>query len=147
MKKEKRHKDFIPSPEYPGGSKAMAIFISQNLKYPKTAFDTKIEGTVVIKGEINFEGKIIQTKVISSLHPDCDAEAQRVVSLLKFNIDKIRNVKVSYFKTFHIHFKLPTPPSVQMNINYTVTQNPDVKISQTPSEPTYHYTVVIPKKS
>lgn len=147
MKKEKRHKDFIPSPEYPGGSKAMAGFISQHLKYPKTAFDAKIEGTVVIKGEINFEGKVIHTKIISSLHPECDEEAQRVISLLKFEIDKIRNVKVSYFKTFHIHFKLPVAPSVQLNVNYTVTKNPDPKISANPAESLYNYTVVLPKKS
>ncbi|MBK8955914.1 MAG: TonB family protein [Saprospiraceae bacterium] len=136
MKKEKKAKDFLPTPEYPGGNKAMANFIGQNLKYPKNAFDQKIEGTVIIKGEINFEGKVIQTKVLSSLHSECDAEAQRVVSLLQFQVEKIRNAKVIYYKTFHIHFKLPaTPPPMQ--VNYVVTPKESEKLIQ--------YTVVIGK--
>lgn len=146
MKKEKKHKDFIPSPEYPGGSKSLAAFIAKHLKYPKSAFDAKIEGTVVVKGEINFEGKIIHTKVISSLHPECDIEAQRVISLLKFDIEKIRNVKISYFKTFHIHFKLPAAKAVQWSVSYTLTKNQDVKTAPDNQASLYHYTVTIPKK-
>lgn len=122
MKKELKSKDFIPSPEYPGGTKAMTTFINSNIVYPESAKEQNIEGTSVIKAEINFKGEVVSTKVMSSLHKDCDAEAERVVKLLKFKVSKVRNLKISFFKTFHIHFNKPkeAKPSPPVVIHYNV---------------------------
>jgi protein TonB len=119
MKKEIKSKDFIPQPEYTGGPKAMAAFIHSNLKYPKDAFDKKVEGMIVLKAEINFRGDVIDTKLISGIGHGCDEEAMRVVRLLKFKVQKVRNIKISYFKTFNIQFKLPVPQTNQLNISQT----------------------------
>lgn len=143
MKKEIKKKHFLPKPEYPGGSKAMAAFISENLKYPEVSLTHKTEGTVVLKGEINHKGEVIHTKVISSLDPDCDQEAERVVRLLKFRVDKVRNMKISYFKTFQIHFKLPKQAALQ--IQYSLKQKSETNTPKA-QEPSIVYQIPFPGK-
>lgn len=143
MKKEIKKKHFLPKPEYAGGSKAIAEFIAHNLKYPESAVPRKIEGTVVLKGEINHKGEVIHTRIISPLDPDCDQEAQRVVSLLKFKVDKVRNIKVSFFKTFQIHFKIPKQTALQ--IQYVL--KPQSETSKQTTVPTsFVYQIVLPEK-
>ncbi|HRG68791.1 MAG: energy transducer TonB [Saprospiraceae bacterium] len=122
MKKVKKHKNFIPQPEFLGGPKGITDFIYRELKYPDEAMLHKIEGTVVLKAEINYKGEIIDVKIISSLHPVCDEEAKRVVKLLKFKIEKVRDIKVSFFKTFNIKFKMP-PKSNELLLNYSIVQS------------------------
>jgi TonB family protein len=107
VKKETKAKNFIPKPEYKGGPKALTQFIHDQLKYPKEALDKKIEGTVVLKAEINYRGEVIGTKIISGIGYGCDEEASRVVSLLKFHIDKIRNLKVTLRHLIFIISYLP----------------------------------------
>ncbi len=144
MKKEVKQKDFIPKPEYPGGPKALTAFIQSNLKFPKEAFDKKIEGTVVLKAEINFRGEIIDTKIISGIGFGCDEEAERVVRLLKFHVDKIRNMKITYFKTFNIQFKLPVP--VQTNVHYVLVNKPSAPDPKDGAAKKTGYTITIPLK-
>ena len=141
MKKEIKQKNFIPHPEYPGGPKAMNFFIQENLKYPKEAFQNKIEGTVVLKAEINFRGIVIDTKVISSLGHGCDEEAERVVRLLKFNVDKVRNLKITYFKTFNIHFKMQVQQVPGISYTYIPESKPEKK--EIPQPVNFNYNIVI----
>ncbi|GAB3002585.1 M56 family metallopeptidase [Cyclobacterium sediminis] len=54
-------------------------YLSQNLKYPQSARDQKLEGTVYLQFIINKEGKLINPTVIKSVDPDLDAEALRVI--------------------------------------------------------------------
>ncbi|MBL0236408.1 MAG: energy transducer TonB [Saprospiraceae bacterium] len=59
-------KKFLPTLTYEGGKKIIQ-FITNHLKYPLEAIENKIEGTVIVKYEINYKGHITQTKVISEL--------------------------------------------------------------------------------
>lgn len=143
MKKEKKSKDFLPTPEYKGGLKSMNEFIQKNLIYPSSALQEKIEGVVVIKGEINHQGKVIHTQIISSLHPDCDKEAQRVVSLLQFQINKIRKVRILFYKTFHIHFKIPVAPEIKIQYELRLAKSTQ---GENQMDKKIQYTIQFPKK-
>ncbi len=122
MHKEKKGKHFIKQAVYKGGMKAMKAFIKEQLRYPKKALSEKIEGSVYLKYTVNHKGKVIDTKVISSLGYGCDEEAVRIVKMLEFEVPKNRGVKVLYHKNIQIHFRLPkkkagpkTPPPTQTN--------------------------------
>ncbi|MBR9920323.1 MAG: energy transducer TonB [Bacteroidetes bacterium] len=123
MKKEKKDKHFIHKPIYEGGLKAMRQFISKNMQYPEKAKEHKIEGTVVIRYTINFKGKVVETKVVKSLDPECDQEAVRLVKLLRFYVPKNRKKKLKFHKRIQIHFRLPKekPQEKISEISYTVT--------------------------
>ena len=108
--KERRDDSFIKKPVYPGGNTAFRKFIKENLKYPKSALDNKVEGTVFVKYTIDHKGKVIETKVLKGIGHGCDAEAERILKLLVFEIPKNpRKLRVTFHQKTQITFKLPKP--------------------------------------
>jgi len=146
MKKERKDKHFIKKPFYEGGLKAMREYIGKNKKYPKEALEQKIEGTVYLRYTINYKGKVIDTKILSSLGHGCDKEATRVVKLLKFKVQKNYVGKIKFFKTIQIHFKLPkekpTPkPSRQISYNITSSKPKKTTPTKKDNDGGYSYTI------
>ena len=132
---KRKRNDFIHHPTYPGGLKAMRLFIQQNLTYPKSALDAKIQGKVFIKYVVNGEGNVTETKVIHGLGHGCDEEAIRIVRLFKFNVKRTRGLKIKHNRSIKIHFNLAqaTNQKIQQSaisqINYTtVNKKPEVGI-------------------
>lgn len=144
MKPEKKDKHFIKKAFYEGGMKAIRNFISKELKYPKEALAAKIEGTVFIKYTIGHKGKVIDTKVVSSLGYGCDEEAERLVKLLKFKVPKNRGVRIKFHKSIQIHFNLPKENSASAKIQYNYTSS--TKPKDVPSQShSYTYKININK--
>ena len=70
-------------PEYPGGDAALLGDIANNLRYPEAAKASKTEGMVIIRFVVDTNGKIVEPNIIKGVNPSLDAEAVRVVGLLK----------------------------------------------------------------
>ena len=66
-------------PEFPGGMEAMYAYLQKEIKYPKSAINKKIEGTVLIEFVIEKDGKVTNVKPLVPLSSECDSEAIRVV--------------------------------------------------------------------
>ena len=150
MQKEKKDKHFIKKPIYPGGKKALQLFITQNLKYPPEALAEKVEGTVVLKYTVNHLGKVIETKVISSLGHGCDEEAERVLRLLQFEVPSNRGVKVLHHLNIQIHFRLPKqkapPKQIQEaapKYTYQYSISPAKDAADKPKSSPYTYTIKV----
>lgn len=145
MDKETRDKRFIRNPIFKGGNGQYRKFIKSNLKYPKAAKEKKIEGVVIVRYEINHKGKVVHTKVISSLGHGCDEEAVRVVKLFQFDIPKgPRKLKVTFHKTVRINFRLPKKKkqSFQYQISASTGTPKSTTKQNKPSAPkTYEYTI------
>jgi protein TonB len=144
MKKERKDKSFIKKPVYPGGTAAIKALIRDNLKYPEEALKHKIEGTVSLKYTIDHKGTVIETHVISGLGQGCDEEAIRLVRMLKFEVPKVRGVKVLFHKDMHVHFRMPKPQVRQAPVStqYTYTTAPVKSPAKQPGG--YHYTITVP---
>ena len=54
-------------PEYPGGMEAMFKYIGENLKYPASAKEKGIEGTVVVKFVVNKDGSISDAEILKGI--------------------------------------------------------------------------------
>lgn len=150
MAKEKKDKHFIKKPVYPGGPRALKAFVGQNLQYPAEAMAHQVEGTVVIQYEIDYQGQVVDAKVISGLGYGCDEEAARLVRLLQFEVPKTRGVKVLFHKDIQIHFRLPRkkpqakPPQ---DIQYTfIEQKKESTTAGSAPEKvnSYTYTITFP---
>lgn len=100
-------------PEFPGGDKALAKFLNENLIYPKRALDDKDEGTVFVQFLIDKDG------CVQNVHlPDvkctenrvgggCEEEAMRVVnSMPKWKPGKQRGKAVEVGLTLPVRFQL-----------------------------------------
>ena len=150
MQKEKKDKHFIKKPVYPGGLNAMRKLIQENLRYPEDALANKIEGTVVLKYDIDHLGAVVDAKVIAGVGYGCDEEAIRLVKMFRFNAPKNRGVKVRFHKDIHIHFRLPkkkaAPKAEATTVTYTVAPSspPAEKEEQKKQEGGgYSYTITI----
>lgn len=67
-------------PEYPGGDKALRIYIAQNVKYPKDAKKEGIQGKVFVIFVVAKDGNTTDAKIARGVHPLLDKEALRVVN-------------------------------------------------------------------
>ena len=67
-------------PQYPGGPNEMMRYIQENIKYPQSAKDNKIEGRVYVSFVVEKDGSITNAAVVRGIDKECDAEALRVVS-------------------------------------------------------------------
>jgi len=131
----RKRNDFINSPTYLGGLKAMRLFIQENLVYPKAALEAKVGGKVFIKYVVNESGIVISTKVIHGLGYGCDEEAERVVKLFKFDVKKTRGLKIKHNKSIKIHFNLAQAAQAKIKqsakpisqLNYTTVKTTDKK--------------------
>ncbi len=120
MKKSRPSNQFIKSPQYRGGLSAMRKFISENLNYPEQAKVEKINGSVYIRYEVNNKGKVVDTKVISGLGYGCNEEAERVVRLLEFDVEKVRKLRVTHHKKIRVWFKYQEQVKKVKNISKTI---------------------------
>ena len=69
-------------PEFPGGATAFMKWLTNNLRYPTTAQQRKVEGKVVAQFIVEKDGTINELQVIKKLDPSCDREALRVLRLM-----------------------------------------------------------------
>lgn len=94
-------------PEYPGGINGLMSFLAQNLVYPESAMESNIQGKVVLKFVVTKDGNVANVEVIKSVDPALDAEARRVVNLLKgFTPGVYEGKKVNVWYTLPVNFKL-----------------------------------------
>ncbi|NNF34987.1 MAG: TonB family protein [Saprospiraceae bacterium] len=146
MKKERRKDSFINKPIYPGGMKAMRKFVKERMIYPQEALESKIEGSVLVKYEVNYKGKVTKTEIASGLGYGCDEEAARLVRMFIFKVGKSpRKLRVKFHKSIRINFKLPKvkekPKTSNVQVNYTITKS---KAASPPSSSSsYSYTINI----
>ena len=135
-------KRFLNLPKYIGGSKAFREFITENLRYPETALEAKVEGSVIVEYDILDNGAVSNPRVLKGLGYGCDEEAIRVVNLLHFEKVKNRGIRVKLTSKTNINFKLPKV-SINYSVSYTnKTDKPSVEPEQKNSDPvTYEYTI------
>jgi periplasmic protein TonB len=94
-------------PAYEGGHKEMLEFLKRKFRYPPSAKRLGIEGTVFVSFLVKGDGSVADVKVLRGIHPDCDKEAVRVISLMnKWKGGKQGGSPVSVRMALPITFKL-----------------------------------------
>jgi protein TonB len=69
-------------PEFPGGEKALATFMQQNIRHQVLAKNKRMRGVVVVSFVVKRDGRVGDIKIVRSLSPDIDEECIRVVSAM-----------------------------------------------------------------
>ena len=94
-------------PEFPGGESALYKFIAEHTKYPEPAKENGITGTVWVQFIIDKDGKVTNVKVVRSVDPYLDKEAERVVkSMPKWKPASQRGKPVRVIFQVPIRFEL-----------------------------------------
>ena len=69
-------------PSFPGGQGALMAFLSSNIKYPVVAQENGVQGRVIVGFVVERDGSITDVKIMRSVDPSLDREAQRVVKAM-----------------------------------------------------------------
>jgi len=72
--------DLCNHPYFPGGIKALQLYIQNQLDYPASAIRDSIEGKVWLRFIVSKTGEISNCTIVQSLRSDCDSAA---IELLK----------------------------------------------------------------
>ena len=94
-------------PQFPGGQQALFEYLSKNIKYPVIAEENGVQGRVIVTFVVERDGSITDVKVVKSVDPSLDKEAQRVVKAMPHWIPGKQNgcaVRVQY--TVPVKFRL-----------------------------------------
>lgn len=103
-------------PEFPGGGLPKLMeFIQQNVRYPQSALQSKLEGRVIVQVVIDKDGSVTQPKILRSINPVLSTdnafceEALRIVSIMpKWKPGSQHEIPVKVKFTFPVRFTLPT---------------------------------------
>lgn len=68
-------------PQFKGGPKSLASFISNNQIYPEYSKSNCIQGTIYVRFKLNHQGKVYDSDVQKGLGVDLDDEALRLIRL------------------------------------------------------------------
>jgi protein TonB len=120
IKKNHNKKSFIRKPHLEGGKEYLKEFLKENLKYPKEALKTGIQGDVLISFSVNQFGEVSNPQIIKGIGYGCDEEAIRLVKLLKYQEVKNRGLRVTTRNRLKIPFRLKLIKRT-LNISYTST--------------------------
>lgn len=66
-------------PEFPGGEEALYKYLGSNIKYPETAKQINLQGTVYVTFVIEKGGNVTNSGILRGIGGGCDEEAVRVV--------------------------------------------------------------------
>lgn len=69
-------------PQYPGGTDALLKFLADNIKYPQSAEDAKIQGRVIASFVVTKAGKVSDINIVRGVDPELDDEAVRVIKMM-----------------------------------------------------------------
>jgi periplasmic protein TonB len=98
-------------PEFPGGEEKLKQFLANNIRYPKLAMESSIQGTVYLTFVISEDGSIQDIKVLRGLGGGCDEEAVRIINLMPKWIPGKQNGKaVDVQMNLPVKFILQTEP-------------------------------------
>ncbi len=98
-------------PRYPGGDQARLSFLRANIRYPKAAMNSVIQGVVKILFVVEPDGTLSKFDVAKTIGGGCDEEALRVAKLMPRWEPGRRNGKtVRVMISMPIVFRLPNKP-------------------------------------
>lgn len=91
--------------QFPGGQVALLKYIRDHVTYPDAALKQGVQGMVILRFVVERDGRVGEVQVRSSLSPECDREAIRVVkSMPRFIPAKLNGRPIRKWFTVPIRF-------------------------------------------
>ena len=87
-------------PSFPGGQAALMSFLRDHIKYPAVAEENGIQGRVTVQFVVEKDGSVTDVRIMKSVDPSLDKEAERVVKSMPKWIPGKQNgspVRVNYY--------------------------------------------------
>lgn len=94
-------------PNFPGGMEGLREYLTKNVRYPADAHTAGQQGRVIVSFIVKKDGSIANVKVVRSISPSLDKEAERVITAMpKWIPGKQRGKAVNVQFTVPVAFRL-----------------------------------------
>lgn len=94
-------------PEFPGGTKALMKYMSNNTGYPLLAFQHNIQGRVLVSFTVDKDGRVVNPEITKSAHPLLDAAAISVIAYMpKWKPGKVNGKRVNVKYSIPVGFRI-----------------------------------------
>lgn len=110
---------YLIVPQMPAFPQDLDTYLSNHVRYPQSAIDKGIQGTVNVTFVITKTGDVTKVSVLSGISPDLDSEAVRVVSNMPAWSPGIKNGK-----PVNVEYNLPVPFQLKNAQNQQQNQPP-----------------------
>lgn len=89
-------------PSFPGGDSARFAYLRNNINYPQTAREGRIQGTIYVTFVVERDGSITDIKILRGIGGGCDEEVIRLISMMpRWNPGRQRG------KPVRVQFNMP----------------------------------------
>jgi len=78
-------------------------------EYPPLAVAAQIQGVVILEATVNEEGTVMDVRILRSVHPLLDREADRVVRQWRYSPVVLNDIPVPFILTVTLSFALEAP--------------------------------------
>lgn len=94
-------------PHFPGGDGAMVQFINRERKYPRSAYENRVQGRVLCGFIVNEKGEIGNIEVLRGVEDSLNEEAVRIIRRMPHWIaGKIAGKPVNVYYILPVSFRL-----------------------------------------
>ncbi len=80
-------------------------------EYPPLAVAAKVQGVVILEATVNEEGAVTEVRLLRTVHPLLDREAERVLRQWRYSPVILNDVRVPFILTVTLSFSLEAPSS------------------------------------
>ena len=94
-------------PRFPGGDGELLKFINRERRYPRAAYERKIQGRVLLSFIVDQQGNIANPEILRSVDDDLDTEALRILAEMpRWTPGRIADIPVPVYCILAIPFRL-----------------------------------------
>ena len=94
-------------PEFPGGMKKLIAFAKSNMKYPQTAINDNVQGTVLLQFVIDKKGFVTERKIIKGVRPDLNRTCLAMLSQMpRWKAGRLNGKPIETYERWKIIFIL-----------------------------------------
>ncbi len=94
-------------PEFPGGTKKLFAFAKSHMKYPETAINDNVQGTVLLQFVIDKKGFVTERKIIKGVRPDLNRTCLAMLSQMpRWKAGRLNGKPIETYERWKIIFIL-----------------------------------------
>ena len=94
-------------PEFPGGTTKLVAFAKSKIKYPQTAINDSVQGSVILLFTIDKKGKVTDKKIFKSVRQDLDNVCLRMLSQMpNWKAGRLNGKPIAVYERWKITFVL-----------------------------------------
>lgn len=94
-------------PKFPGGTKNLIAFAKRKIRYPQTAINDSVQGSVILFFTISKKGKVVDKKIVQSVRNDLDSVCLKMLNQMPlWEPARLNNKSIAAYERWTITFIL-----------------------------------------